>query len=288
MDPMVGQVPADLGRTLQTYTWGEGSDVAVLEAGLGFSGRYWGAVARALAQKGIRAVAYDRAGFGGSTPDPRARTLDRLAVDLARVVAAQRARRLVLVGHSWGGPVVRVGAPMVGTSLRAVVLVDPSDEHVDNYPSPAARLGDAVQAVALPALARAGVLRWLFTLAAARAMDPADRRPTVAASSTTSAARATVAENRHLPAGLRRLLAHAPELSTPLVVISGAKGPTRPPRNGRAAASSPRPGPRTWCRSQYPGSSPTRSPARWRDGPRIFSNTSPVACSPQTVKPRRG
>lgn len=240
MDPMVGQVPADLGRTLQTYTWGEGSDVAVLEAGLGFSGRYWGAVARALAQKGIRAVAYDRAGYGGSGPDPRPRTLDRLAGDLGRVVAAQGAERLVLVGHSWGGPVVRVAASQAGPSLRAVVLVDASDEHVDAYHSPLARVGDAVQAVALPALARAGVLRPLMSLAAGRSLDVADRDATIAASSSETAALATVAENRHLPAGLKQLLAHAPELPAPLVVVSGAKGPSwlraRLVRAHRAAA----------------------------------------------------
>ncbi|RIJ44037.1 alpha/beta fold hydrolase, partial [Clavibacter lycopersici] len=118
------------GRRLRAMVAGDGDDLVVLEAGLGGSGLTWGPVHGILART-HRVVAYDRAGLGGSDPDPAPRDLDRLADDLEAVVAAFPHRRLVLVGHSWGGPVVRVAAARRiarGLPTAGVVLVDPSDE----------------------------------------------------------------------------------------------------------------------------------------------------------------
>ena len=152
------------GRWLRTMAAGPvgtdesqaGGDLVVLEAGLGFSGLYWEPVQRLLAQQ-FRVVAYDRSGFGGSAADPHPRTLDRLAADLVDVVGAFPHERLILVGHSWGGPIVRAAA----RTLRAdgLVLVDPTDEHADLYfedgTEARARLNGRLSGV----LARVGLLR---------------------------------------------------------------------------------------------------------------------------------
>lgn len=99
------------GRRLHSMVAGDGDgdDLVVLEAGLGGSGLTWGLVHGILART-HRVVAYDRAGLGDSDPDPAPRDLDRLADDLEAVIAAFPHRRLVLAGHSWGGPIVRVVA----------------------------------------------------------------------------------------------------------------------------------------------------------------------------------
>ncbi|CAK9787208.1 alpha/beta-hydrolase [Cutaneotrichosporon oleaginosum] len=117
------------GRTLQTYTAGKGDDVIVLESGMGTGGAYWGLVVDELVAHPVRVVAYDRAGYGGSSPATDARRVEDLANDLLALVATLDARRILLVGHSWGGPILRVAASKLDQSrLVGLLLVDPSDE----------------------------------------------------------------------------------------------------------------------------------------------------------------
>lgn len=190
------------GRWLRTMVSGTADDLVVLEAGLGFSGLYWEPVQRLLSPH-VRVVAYDRSGFGGSAPDPQPRTLDRLAADLVDVVRAYPHRRLILVGHSWGGPIVRTAAQ----SLRVdgLVLVDPTDEHADLYYEEGSETLQRLSAGLIPVLARLGLLG-----IALRAMGvdlPGAVRAALARSiGTADAAAATVSELSDLQTDLRALL----------------------------------------------------------------------------------
>ncbi|MCS3842292.1 alpha/beta fold hydrolase [Microbacterium sp. AK031] len=112
------------GRRLRTMVRGSGDDLVVLEAGLGMSGLYWGPV-HELISAGSRVVAYERAGYGGSDADTDPRTLERLADDLGIVVDAVPHRRLVLIGHSWGGPIVRTAAARRLADGRTVSTTEP-------------------------------------------------------------------------------------------------------------------------------------------------------------------
>ena len=59
----------------------------------------------ALGAAGLRAVAPDQRGYGG-TDKPigvRAYAIDRLADDIVELAAALGQRRFMLVGHDWGG-----------------------------------------------------------------------------------------------------------------------------------------------------------------------------------------
>ncbi|MBF4620301.1 alpha/beta fold hydrolase [Clavibacter sp. VKM Ac-2542] len=211
------------GRRLHSMVAGDGDDLVVLEAGLGGSGLTWGLVHGILARS-HRVVAYDRAGLGGSDPDPAPRDLDRLADDLEAVIAAFPHRRLVLAGHSWGGPIVRVVAARrvaQGLATAGVVLVDPSDERAHAYASAAARIGFATQAALLAPLARLGLLRRLHRIALAGLPERLLAAATDAAGSV-RAARATAAEQRHLLPGLEGLVGSAfPLPGIPVRVISG-------------------------------------------------------------------
>jgi pimeloyl-ACP methyl ester carboxylesterase len=219
-------VTAD-GRRLRVMVAGpEGDDLVVLEAGLGGSGLTWGPVHQRIART-CRVVAYDRAGLGGSDPDPAPRDLARLAGDLEAVVAAFPHRRLVLVGHSWGGPIVRVVAARRlarGMATAGAVLVDPSDERARLYASRATRMAFRAQAALLVPLARLGLLRRLHRIALAGLPDPLLAAAADAAGSV-GAARATAAEQRHvLPglAGMSRLLGPGSALpGVPVRLISG-------------------------------------------------------------------
>lgn len=115
------------GRVLQTYHAGSGDDVIVLESGMGTGAAYWGLVVDELVSHPVRIVAYDRAGYGRSSPATDKRTLADLAGDLLAVVASVEGR-VLLVGHSWGGPILRVAAPQIRSRLAGLLLVDPSDE----------------------------------------------------------------------------------------------------------------------------------------------------------------
>ncbi|NYF11954.1 pimeloyl-ACP methyl ester carboxylesterase [Pseudoclavibacter sp. JAI123] len=215
------------GRRLRTFASGprDSGAVVVLEAGLGASGLYWGLVHRMLAER-VRVVAYERAGYGESTPDPEPRTLERLADDLDVVVDAQEPARLVLVGHSWGGPIVRrlaarrmaAGAPMDG-----LVLVDQSDEHAALYFRPSTRRLFGFSAAVLEPAARLGLLR-VQLRSLVEGMDPIAAAQTLDASTNPGAARAAAAEQRLVGSELAGLRSRPPRLGDlPIRVISGMK-----------------------------------------------------------------
>ena len=217
-------VAAPNGRRLRAMIAGSGEDLVVLEGGLGVSGLYWGLVHALVAQR-VRVVAYERAGFGASTPARgETRDLSRLTDDLSAVVDAFPHRRLVLVGHSWGGPIVRAFAARHiadGRQLSGLVLVDPSDEHAaDLYASRWARGANALLNALLVPLTRARLLA--PSLKAQLAGLSGDLLHAVlTASSTVDAARAAVEENRHVAEGLLALKAEPLALdAVPLSLIS--------------------------------------------------------------------
>ncbi|MDO5662487.1 MAG: alpha/beta fold hydrolase [Brachybacterium sp.] len=237
-------VPAGDSRTLACRVWGptvpgdpERRPLVVLEAGLGASAAFWGPVAAALAED-ARVVAYDRAGYGGSTPASAPRDLDALASDLALVVDALRgdAERVVLVGHSWGGPIVRTEAArrrLTGAPIAGLVLVDPTDERDASYRSPGMRLQEAVQNRIYPLLARRRVLPRLVHRML-RGLPQPYLDEAVQDITTEQAAAAVVAENREAQAVLRSLTADPPDLGDlPVTIISGTR-PAGGPRAMRA------------------------------------------------------
>ena len=213
------------GRQIHAMVRGKGADLVVLEAGLGISGLYWGPVHDLLAARS-RVVAYERAGYGESDPDDHPRTLARLAADLDTVIDAFPHRRLVLVGHSWGGPIVRVVAALRvkhGQPVTGLVLVDQSDENSKLYFSNAARRQFSAQAALMPPLARLRILGPLFRKTIVGLQDPL-LSAVVSASCSRPAARAAAGELRHVVDGLEGLRdAPAALGELPIRVISGQR-----------------------------------------------------------------
>lgn len=156
-------------------------------------------------------------------PAPPPRDLAALSADLDAVLAAVPHRRSVLVGHSWGGPIVRTLAARTAAEgrIEGLVLVDPSDERAHLYFGRVGRWSSRLQDAGYVPLARLGLLR------------PVARRmltglpesllaQAVQESTTVEAARAAVAENRHTIPELVRLRKHPPDLGgMPVRVISG-------------------------------------------------------------------
>ena len=111
-----------------------GSPAILLEAGGGMDSRVWNNIAAELARKtGATIVSYDRAGFGKSD-------LPETPLDMREEVgwlwqALQKLnlhRELVLVGHSYGGWMIRLFASEHPDVVRGMVFVDPfTNEFVD-------------------------------------------------------------------------------------------------------------------------------------------------------------
>jgi pimeloyl-ACP methyl ester carboxylesterase len=107
---------------------GTGIPTVVLEAGMGDTSESWAQVQSAIAQF-TRVLSYDRAGLGQSDVPPRPRTCQDMVNDLSALLAgAQIAPPYVLVGHSFGGLLVRLYAGQRPRDVVGMVLVDSTHE----------------------------------------------------------------------------------------------------------------------------------------------------------------
>ncbi|WP_448608853.1 alpha/beta fold hydrolase [Geodermatophilus sp. URMC 60] len=116
---MAGTTSAD-GTTIAYEAWGDGPLVVVVGGAFNDRGT-WAPLARALADRGFRAVSYDRRGRGGSG-DTQPYALEREIEDLAAVIdAAGRDRRAYAHGVSSGGALllraVAAGVPVARLSV---------------------------------------------------------------------------------------------------------------------------------------------------------------------------
>jgi len=150
----------------------------VFDAALGGTSLSW-----ALVQPDVAAFArttvYDRAGFGWSDRGPLPRTAGRAADELR--LALDRAGEpppYLLVGHSYGGMVVRVFAGRYRADTAGLVLVDPA--HPEDWLAPApkeqARIDRGVRLCRQARVAaRCGLAHAASALAGAGVVDMARR-----------------------------------------------------------------------------------------------------------------
>lgn len=115
------------GHRLHLYELGSGSPAVVLESGISASSLNWRAVQSEVA-KFARVCSYDRAGLGWSELCNQPCTPSALAAQL-RVLLSQAGipGPYILVGHSFGGLVVRSFAERYRDETAGLVLVDPLD-----------------------------------------------------------------------------------------------------------------------------------------------------------------
>jgi pimeloyl-ACP methyl ester carboxylesterase len=112
------------GRRLHLYETGQGSPTVVLEAGIAATSLSWRPVQNEVA-KFARVASYDRTGLGWSDAASAPLTLSRLAEDLRDLLqVAQLPPPYILVGHSFGGLIVRAYALRYPTETAGLVLVD--------------------------------------------------------------------------------------------------------------------------------------------------------------------
>src|SRR5262245_39285339 len=101
--------------------------VVVFESGAGTGMNAWSAVMHDVSAFAT-VVAYDRAGIGGSDDDGQPPTPGHVARTLRALLASTGIQPpYVLVGHSWGGLLIRMFAALYPADVAGLVYVDSTD-----------------------------------------------------------------------------------------------------------------------------------------------------------------
>ena len=127
----------DIGtHRLHLHCAGDGAPTVVFDAALGASSLSWSLVQPSIARV-TRACAYDRAGFGWSEGGLMPRTAGRIADELHQLLEiAAVPGPYILVGHSYGGLVMRVFAARHAAAVAGLVLIEPAIPEEWVTPSP--------------------------------------------------------------------------------------------------------------------------------------------------------
>lgn len=150
--PPLGKLVDLGGHQLHVNCSGIGSPVVVVENGLGDFSFDWSLVQRQVA-KYTRICTYDRAGYAWSEPGPKPRTFAQLNLELHDALQKLGEKGpFVLVGHSYGGPVMINFAGVYRADTAGLVLVDSAHEgmRVGVGGKQTIRLGEHAQARDIP------------------------------------------------------------------------------------------------------------------------------------------
>ncbi|MBT8447831.1 MAG: alpha/beta hydrolase [Gammaproteobacteria bacterium] len=224
MDPP-GTFVGLTSHRLHYYCVGSGGPTVLFESGIGGSSLDWAAVQAAVAGEAT-ACAYDRAGYGWSDPGPGPRDAEHSAVELAGLIErAELQTPLVLVGHSFGGFIVRYFASRNPAAVAGLVLVDSSHPDVlldQGRPGPAGRVTQPIATDRVDAARSAPGSDW-------RASYLATRRKAIFAQ---------MNEFREFANSARQVADSSPLPDVPVVVVTRAEC-------GQASATSSE-----WCTAQ--------------------------------------
>jgi pimeloyl-ACP methyl ester carboxylesterase len=205
-----GQLVDIGGRRLYLQCEGTGSPVVILQAGLGGSSASWAKIQPAVAAT-TTVCSYDRAGHGHSDDASAPQDANAISKDLHDLLAkAGLAGPYLVVGHSSGGPYVRVFTALYPEDVVGMALLDPQPADaftaLPDYPTTynTLRLTGGIA----PSLSRIGLLGPLFGVSPSEA--------------TAAIARSQRDEFRALPAALEQAAAVTSIGDRPLVIVTAA------------------------------------------------------------------
>ncbi len=168
--PPLGRLVDTASCRLHLHERGTGSPVVVLESGIAATSISWALIQPQVAEF-TRVASYDRAGLGWSGPCTEPRTLRQMVSELAALLEnARLSPPYILVGHSFGGLLIRAYAHLYPDQVAGLVFLDPVSlshwAHCD--PNELRRLKTGVRLSRRGALlARFGLVRASLALLAA-------------------------------------------------------------------------------------------------------------------------
>jgi len=119
-----GKILEVAGHRMHLNCTGTGSPTVVVEMGVGDFSTDWVFIQNAVS-KFTRICTYDRAGYAWSDPGPLPRTYPQINLELHELLAAAKEHGpFVLVGHSFGGPLVRSYTKLYPNEVAGLLLVD--------------------------------------------------------------------------------------------------------------------------------------------------------------------
>lgn len=110
---------------------GSGPQTVIFEAGFASDLSVWRKVAPEIAKK-MQIVLYSRAGTGKSLARPQALTIEQSNAELEQLLLSKDIKPpYILVGHSYGGFLIRYFASRHPEQIAGLVFVDPADEGLE-------------------------------------------------------------------------------------------------------------------------------------------------------------
>lgn len=155
------------GLGVHVTEWGSGPIPIVMLHALGFTGRLFDPLARALAAH-YRILCPDIRGHGRTDHPPEGYQYPNLVRDLQGVLQMLHLNKVVLLGHTWGADVAMSFAAAHPKRVHAVILIDGGYKHrrespgnagaptpdtvksADHFPSIEAAVADARQQLGVP------------------------------------------------------------------------------------------------------------------------------------------
>jgi pimeloyl-ACP methyl ester carboxylesterase len=115
-------------HSLHVVTMGHGENTVIIEAGYMGELADWQAFANSIATFS-KVVIYSRAGYGKSNPSLTPNTLNDSVEDLRMLIKMSKLKGpFIIVGHSYGGLIVRKFAELHPTHVKGLVFVEPASE----------------------------------------------------------------------------------------------------------------------------------------------------------------
>ena len=152
---------------LHLHDTGSGAPPVVLESGIAASSLSWRLIQPEIEQF-TRVCSYDRAGLGWSDHAAKPASLQNMVADLRTLLTVTGVPfPVILVGHSFGGLIVRAYAAWHPQEVAGLILIDPvlPSDWIDIAPEQARTLGTGVKLSRRGAiLARIGLVRLALML----------------------------------------------------------------------------------------------------------------------------